>query len=176
MDILARMGGTLKTCQNHYRWHRALQVADEPLQCAGAVILDDDGRVFVQRRSPQRRLFPNCWDIVGGHLEDGESFDEALRREITEETGWRIAVVLGPVGEFSYRGDDGRDRVEQDFLVRVDGDLARPRLEEGRHTEWRWVTEAELAQLLAEESLGHQLLREVVAAGFATARRFGLLP
>src|SRR5215813_7952235 len=114
-------------------------VAPEPLRCAGALIVDDDGRIFVQRRSPQRRLFPNCWDIVGGHLEDGESVDDALRREVQEETGWRISVVLGQVGEFRYRGEDGLERVEQDFLVRVDGFLERPRLEPGKHTEWRWL-------------------------------------
>ncbi|MGB2567862.1 hypothetical protein ACPFP2_05325 [Micromonospora citrea] len=29
----------------------------EPLRCAGALIVDDDGRLFVQRRSAERRLF-----------------------------------------------------------------------------------------------------------------------
>jgi 8-oxo-dGTP pyrophosphatase MutT (NUDIX family) len=35
--------------------------------------VDDDGRIFFQRRSPTRKLFRNSWDIVGGHLEPGES-------------------------------------------------------------------------------------------------------
>lgn len=147
----------------------------KPLHCAGALILDDNGRIFVQRRSPQRTLFPNCWDIVGGHLEEGESVDDALRREVEEETGWRISVVLGYVGEFSYRGDDGFDRVEQDFLVRVDGDLDRPRLEQGKHTEWRWITEDEVDLLDEHRGPGDALVRELVAAGFATARRFGFV-
>jgi len=144
------------------------RVGQEPLRCAGALIIDDEGRIFVQRRSPERKLFPNTWDIVGGHVEPGESVDEALRREVEEETGWRISVVLGPVGEFSYTGDDGQDRVEQDFLVRVDGNLDRPRLEKGKHTEWRWITEADL-DLLDEPTS----IREIVIAGFATARLFG---
>jgi 8-oxo-dGTP pyrophosphatase MutT (NUDIX family) len=143
-------------------------VPQEPLRCAGALILHDDGRIFVQRRSPQRKLFPNYWDIVGGHVEPGESVDDALRREVEEETGWRISVVLGQVGEFRYTGDDGQDRIEQDFLVRVDGNLDRPRLEEGKHTEWCWLAEPEL-DLLDDPTP----LREMVAAGFATARLFG---
>lgn len=102
------------------------QVPTEPLRCAGALIVDDDGRIFIQRRSPDRVIFPNCWDIVGGHVEPGESVEEALRREVTEETGWSISHVLGQVGEHRWSGDDGRDRLETDFLVRVDGDLARP--------------------------------------------------
>jgi 8-oxo-dGTP diphosphatase len=149
-------------------------VQHEPLRCAAALILDDEGRIFVQRRSPQRKLFPSCWDIVGGHLEDGESVDDALRREVEEETGWRISVVLGLVGEFRYTGDDGLDRVEQDFLVRVDGNLDRPRLEEGKHTEWRWLAESELDLLKGDGELGNLLIRELVAAGFTTARQFGI--
>jgi 8-oxo-dGTP diphosphatase len=148
-------------------------VAQEPLRCAGALILDDYGRIFVQRRSPQRTLFPNCWDIVGGHVEPGESIDDTLRREVAEETGWRIFVVLSQVGEFSYTGDDGQDRVEQDFLVRVDGNLDRPRLEEGKHTEWCWLAESEVDLLDEGRGPGDILIREIVTAGFAAARRFG---
>jgi 8-oxo-dGTP diphosphatase len=93
-------------------------VADEPLRCAGALIVDDAGRIFVQRRALDRRLFPGAWDIVGGHVEPGESVDEALRREVTEETGWQISHVLAEIGVFRYVGDDHRPRIEQDFLVR----------------------------------------------------------
>ena len=57
-------------------------VPTEPLRCAGALIVDDDSRIFIQRRSSERRIFPNCWDIFGGHLEPGEVFDDALRREV----------------------------------------------------------------------------------------------
>jgi 8-oxo-dGTP diphosphatase len=146
-------------------------VSPDPLACAGALILDDGGRIFVQRRSATRKLFPNCWDIVGGHLEPGESYDEALRREVEEETGWQVSVVLGSVGEIRYRGDDGLDRVEQDFLVRVDGDLRHPRLEAEKVTEWRWLGEAELALL---EQPRDKMVYDLVVAGFAVARTFGL--
>ncbi|MFF9581304.1 NUDIX hydrolase [Streptomyces achromogenes] len=44
----------------------------------GAVVLDRDGRAFAQERGPRRRLFPDCWDIVGGHVEPGESLLDAL--------------------------------------------------------------------------------------------------
>jgi 8-oxo-dGTP pyrophosphatase MutT (NUDIX family) len=159
---------------NRAAWHKDHYVPPEPLRCAGALIVDDEGRIFVQRRSPDRRLFPNCWDIVGGHLMDGESVDEAVRREVEEETGWRISVVLGQVGEFTYTGDDERERVERDFLVRVDGDLNRPRLEQGKHTEWRWLAEADLDSL-DKNGAGDELVREILTAGFETVRTFGFV-
>lgn len=149
-------------------------VSTEPLRCAGALIVDDDGRLFFQRRSADRRLFPNCWDIVGGHLEPGEDVDDALRREVTEETGWTVSHVLGPVGEYRYVGDDGLPRVESDWLVRVDGDLSRPRLEAGKHTEFRWLRADELAVLDEHRDVNDGLIRRIAEEAFAALRSIGL--
>ncbi|HEX2774057.1 MAG TPA: NUDIX domain-containing protein [Micromonosporaceae bacterium] len=146
----------------------------EPLRCAGAVIVDDDVRIFIQRRSPHRRLFPDTWDIVGGHVEPGESIEDALRREVYEETGWQVSHVFGVVGEHAYRGDDGLDRVETDFLVRVDGDTSRPRLEEGKHTEFRWIGPAEAAVLDENRGVDDAMLRRIVEEAFALLREIGL--
>lgn len=146
----------------------------EPLRCAGALIVDDDGRFFFQRRSPDRRLFPNMWDIVGGHVEPGETLEEALHREVLEETGWSVSHVLATVGEYPYRGDDGLDRVETDYLVRVDGDLLRPRLEAGKHTEFRWLAEHEIGVLDEDREVTHGLIRKIAEDAFATLHLLGL--
>jgi 8-oxo-dGTP pyrophosphatase MutT (NUDIX family) len=45
----------------------------------------------VHRRSWDRRTFPGCWDIVGGHVEAGEDLLTALNREVEEETGWQLS-------------------------------------------------------------------------------------
>ncbi|WP_422737449.1 NUDIX hydrolase [Micromonospora sp. WMMD729] len=148
-------------------------MSTEPLRCAGALIVDRDGRIFFQRRSPHRRLFPDCWDIVGGHLEPGEEIDEALRREVTEETGWFVSDVLGQVGEYHYVGDDGLARVEYDFLVRVNGDLGHPRLEAGKHTEHRWLAEHEVTVLDENRDVNDGLIRRIAEEGFALLRSIG---
>ncbi|MFC4018620.1 NUDIX domain-containing protein [Micromonospora sp. GCM10011542] len=76
-------------------------MSPEPLRCAGALIVDHDGRIFFQRRSPHRRLSPKSWDSVGGHPEPGEEVEGALRRE------------------YRYVGDDGLIRriAEEGFAV-----------------------------------------------------------
>jgi 8-oxo-dGTP diphosphatase len=136
--------------------------------------VDDRGRIFFQMRSAQRKLFPNTWDIVGGHLEPGETPEEAMRREVAEETGWRVSVVLAEVGEMTYTGDDGIERVETDYLVRVDGDLTRPRLEEGKHTEFRWLAPDELDVLDINEPVDGGMLRRLAEDAFIVLRTLGV--
>jgi 8-oxo-dGTP pyrophosphatase MutT (NUDIX family) len=149
-------------------------VSTEPLRCAGALVVDDEGRIFFQRRSPHRKLFPNTWDIVGGHLEPGETVEEALFREVTEETGWTVSLVLGLVGEYRYTGNDGLDRIESDFLVRVDGDLSRPRLEAGKHTEFRWLAAHEVGVLDEGRDPDDGLIRQIAEDGFRALHLIGL--
>jgi 8-oxo-dGTP diphosphatase len=137
-------------------------------------VVADDGRIFFQKRSATRKLFPDTWDIVGGHLEDGETVDEALRREIEEETGWDLSIVLATVGDYRYTGEDGFVRLETDFLVRVDGDLGRPRLEAGKHTEYRWLGPDELAVLDESSGVNDGMIRRIAEDGFAVLHRLGL--
>jgi 8-oxo-dGTP pyrophosphatase MutT (NUDIX family) len=52
-----------------------------------AVIFDGRGRLLLQQRSDGGQ-----WGLPGGSVEIGESIVEAVRREVHEETGLRVAV------------------------------------------------------------------------------------
>ena len=134
------------------------------LWTVGAVILNPAGQAFAQLRSPDRRLFPSCWDIVGGHVEPGESLLAALAREIAEETGWRLHRVLRLLAVHSWTGDDdlGR-RHEADFLVDVHGDLATPALEWSKHTEFAWFGPADLPRLKENRRPGEYQVHDLIA-------------
>jgi 8-oxo-dGTP diphosphatase len=135
----------------------------------GAVIVDDAGRVFVHRRGPNRTLFPNCWDLPGGHVEADETPLEALGREIEEETGWRLRRVIAELGETPWTGNDGVPRRELDYLVEVDGDLNAPRLEWPDHVEFKWVGPADIDRLAEEGTPPDADIREIVARGLREA-------
>ncbi|MEE1794842.1 NUDIX domain-containing protein [Streptomyces sp. BE308] len=138
--------------------------ATGPRLVVGALIRDPDDRIFVQRRSAGRRLFPHCWDVVGGAVEEGESLLDALRREIAEETGWRLRRVLARVSHKEWTAD-GMRHIESDYVVEVDGDLSSPELERDKHTEFAWIA-AEEASLLDENTQrsGSTFIKDVVTA------------
>ena len=53
-------------------------------------IINRSGAIYLQKRSAEKKLFPNRWDTaVGGHVSYGEYVHEALYRESWEELGFR---------------------------------------------------------------------------------------
>jgi mutator protein MutT len=50
-------------------------------------LLIQSNRILFGQRSPERRFYPGVWDVFGGHVEAGESKEQALLRELQEELG-----------------------------------------------------------------------------------------
>lgn len=61
---------------------------------AYAVVTDDDNRVLLARWTEGRRT---AWTMPGGGLDPGEDPEDAVRRELREETGYavRVGELLG---------------------------------------------------------------------------------
>lgn len=55
---------------------------------AHVLVFNDAGSLFLQRRAPDKDVQPDKWDTsVGGHVDAGESYAAAARREMSEELG-----------------------------------------------------------------------------------------
>lgn len=53
---------------------------------AGAIVINDEKKILLVKRPSDKKLFPNAWSFPGGKLEEWESLDEAVVREVKEET------------------------------------------------------------------------------------------
>ena len=110
---------------------------------AGAMIVRE-GEILLGRRSPHRRICPNTWDLIGGHLEAGETADQALVRELGEEIGVE-PTDYRLLGVIDFTLEAGEPLHFQ--LYRVDAFKGTPRLLDDEHTELRWFDSIEAAAL-----------------------------
>lgn len=81
----------------------------------GVLILNH--KILLGKRMPDR-LYPDIWDIFGGHIEKGESLEDTLARELEEELG--IEVLESEFLE-QYRDKDptyGLDYIHNIFIVK----------------------------------------------------------
>ncbi len=104
----------------------------------------ENKKLLIQQRSGTRKLFPYCWDFVGGHLEKNESVEECIKRELFEETNMQLVNIITQVHEFQWSHDDTQvlDKV---YLITAKGNF---RLEEGKAIAARWITRNEATLLL----------------------------
>ncbi|WP_304611816.1 NUDIX hydrolase [Paramuribaculum intestinale] len=84
-------------------------------------VIDRDGRILLQRRSPDKDIQPGRWDTaVGGHVDYGESVRDALMRESREELGIDASAAV-EVTHYVFQSQREREYVNT-FFLRVDAD------------------------------------------------------
>lgn len=119
-------------------------------------LLVHDGRLLLGHRVPTKHAYPDCWDLVGGVVEPGESPVDAVVRECREEIG---VEVLDPLPMAYAVSDPGLD-VHAFVVTRWEGEPVNAAPEE--HDDLRWFDLVELAGLrLAHPGSGQSIVDAV---------------
>ena len=123
-----------------------------PIVGVAAIILQDDRLVLIRRAKEPAKGY---WTFPGGAVELGESLEDAVRREVLEETG--LHVELGDVAaviDRIERDESGAVRyhfIIVDYHARPVGGALRPGSDAG---DARWVALSDLDALDMTEKAG----------------------
>lgn len=118
---------------------------DRPRVAVGAIVFHNKRILLVQRGNPPAE---GCWALPGGSVEIGETLQQAVQREVLEETGVHIQAHE-PAFAFDVIERDAGGAVRFHYVVvdmlaeYVEGSL-RPA---GDAIDARWVSPAELTRL-----------------------------
>lgn len=105
-----------------------------------AAAIEKDGKLFCAQR-PEGKSLGGFWEFPGGKLENGESPEQALIREIKEELNSDIEI-LAYINEASYDYDFGTVNMKTYHAQLVSGNL-----ELLEHQDARWLLPHELKNI-----------------------------
>ena len=122
-------------------------VSRSVIPCVGAIVTDEQGRLLMIQRGHDPGA--GLWSIPGGRIEPGESDEQALVREMLEETNLQVKVGR-LVGSVQREGPGGTVIDIRDYAATAVGGTLRAGDDAA---DARWVTAAEMARLEVTEGL-----------------------
>lgn len=112
-------------------------------------IILHNNRVLILRRSDDDKINPGKWEFVGGKINFNENLEDALKREVKEETS--IDIEVGDIlYATNYKTSSDRNDVVIVYKCKAIDDHVRLSKE---HTDYKWVTEDELKKFIYKELL-----------------------
>lgn len=107
-----------------------------------AFVRNSNGELWIPIRREDKTIAPGGFDIgAAGHVEHGESYDDALQKEVMEELGWDVAQ-LSVTSLGKYGPQDGLATVSQVYQIQTD---ETPRLNPDDFMSARWLQPQDLA-------------------------------
>lgn len=91
----------------------------QPIELAAVILYDDRGRILLQHRTDDAPTFPGYWSFFGGHVDLGETLEQAAIREAREELSYALKEPRHWLSQpFS---DQGRTYWQHIFVEPYDG-------------------------------------------------------
>ncbi len=137
-----------------------------------AGLLCCQGRLLLVKRSARRKAYPGVWGVPGGHVEIGETAEQALARELHEEIGvtptaWReLAVLHAPA-----MGDERGHTLRMTLFLLTQWQGEPRNLQPDEHDTLAWFTLEETSRLTLAHAEYSMLFREALTLAQEVAGR-----
>ena len=102
-------------------------------------ILKDNDLLLIVKRNENDDLYPGAWEFPGGHLEDGESLKDGLKRELNEEIGFTDDFEPIITHYYDEVKEKNGELVHDLDIVNVDSSKVCVQLSD-EHCDYKWVT------------------------------------
>ncbi len=98
---------------------------------AALILENNDGEILLYLRDNKPNIpFPHHWDLFGGHIEEGETPEEALIREVKEELDYDLKEYEFFKKYECFKGD-AYPNIKYVFIAKVDKPIEELKLQEG---------------------------------------------
>lgn len=104
-------------------------------------ILKDDNEFLIVKRNENDELYPGAWEFPGGHLENGETIKDGLKRELFEEIGFNEEfdpIITHYYDEIKNKNGNLIYNLEIDFIINVNKNDINVILS-NEHCDYKWV-------------------------------------
>ncbi|MGW4848517.1 NUDIX hydrolase [Nocardia brasiliensis] len=91
---------------------------DQVQQLVVGAVVAHDGKILLLQR-PANDFMGGIWELPSGKVDPGEALDDALVREVKEETGLDVTNIRKYLGEFDYQSGSGKKSRQFNFTVDV---------------------------------------------------------
>ncbi|HEY4161062.1 MAG TPA: NUDIX hydrolase [Candidatus Saccharimonadales bacterium] len=115
--------------------------------CVATAIIQDGDKFFIAKRANTKKIEPGLWEFVTGFVEDHESAEDTILRELLEEINAQGTIICEL--DCIQMLKDGTRWIVIPFLVSVDDTDIHTVPEE--HSAGDWVTWQELEHIPAHE-------------------------
>lgn len=138
-------------------WHKSVHIW----------IINNDGQLLMQKRSPEKDSHPNQWDISSaGHVSAGDTSLGASVREIAEELG-----IKTNESDFKYlftitsqsiqkNGTFINNEFDDVYLIKLDLDISKLVLQKEEVSKVKWINPEKLMEVLEKNDSSYVIHRE----------------
>ena len=132
---------TREKCHKEGLWHKAVAI----------FVLNSNDEVLLQKRSPNKKMWPNMWDMTaGGHVFSGELGFQAVIRELKEELGINLdktdITFIGSALSTNIKGELTDNHFNEYYIAQKDIEINELILQEDEVTEAKWMSKDEILQ------------------------------